>query len=547
MNTLRKAVPYLRVSNGDQSRQKSLEDQLGEARQFASGEGLEIAEGQSYIDDGITGRSIAPRRALQRLLEDAHSGKLKAMGVSVVLCWGVDRLGRNLREALNVVHALNECGIELMTVRERCNSGGQGDSKMTFAIEALIAESLSEALGALSRRGHQEAAHKGRFCAPTAPYGYRRVKGGIAPDPRETELVREVFRLFLEGHSRHSIAKQFKERKVPKRGGSFDWCIDEITRILTSDAVIGVKVYKGVVWDGQKNVHNEKDKSRWIVTPNAHEAIIDLDTFVRAQRLIRDRKSNLNFNTMKKHFSLLGGLDILTCGKCGGGYNSTIGPGFKMVNGMKVRVLNRYYACGRRSRHRDCQGRSVQQEVLDRVVLQRIAAYVRDADALRRNWKKFNEAGLEKLLPLKGKLQALEGEIAQLEQKQARLIDALGTGDMPKKLFSSHMESTERQLKALRSERKALREKMAAFDKDFDEDKYLAQLAEFNGQFEALPPESRKMLLKQMVRKITISGPLEFTIETTFLPEPVSFPFGQDYERTPAAAPVPGGEAHGAL
>lgn len=532
MNTLRKAVPYLRVSKGDLSRQKSLEDQLGEAQQFASDEGLELVAGLNYVDDGITGRSIAARRALQTLLDDAQSGKLKALGVTVVLCWGVDRLGRNLRESLNVVHSLNQCGIELMTVRERCNSGAQGDSKMTFAIEALIAESYSESLGALSRRAHEDAARRGCFWAPTAPYGYRRVKGGIAPDPREAEIVREVFRLFLEGHSRHSIARRFKETKVAKRGGSFNWCIDEITRMLTSDAVIGVRVYKGVVWNGRTNVHNEKDKSRWVVTPNAHPAIIDLDTFVRAQRLIKDRNQNLNFAMIRKHVSLLGGLDILECGLCKGGYNSSIGPGFRMVNGIKTPKLERYYTCGRRARHRDCQGRNVRQEVLDRVVLQRIAAYVQDADALRRNWKKFHDAGLEKLLPLKGKVQSLDQEITQLEAKQARLIDAYGTGDMPKPVFARHVENVERQLKTLKAERRTLREKIAAFDKGFDEGKYLAQLAEFNGQFEALPPESRKMLLKQLIRKITINGPYDFVIETTFLPEPVSFPFGQDYDKS---------------
>ncbi|MEQ1920152.1 MAG: recombinase family protein, partial [Elusimicrobiota bacterium] len=59
MKPLLKAVPYLRVSNGDLSRQKSLDDQLDEACQFASDEGVEIAEGLSYIDDGISGRSNA--------------------------------------------------------------------------------------------------------------------------------------------------------------------------------------------------------------------------------------------------------------------------------------------------------------------------------------------------------------------------------------------------------------------------------------------------------------------------------------------------------
>jgi site-specific DNA recombinase len=529
MKTQEKAAAYLRVSSGDIRKQKSCADQLAEVRLFAAEQKLEIVDSLIYSDEGISGRSIGRRREMMRLLEDAKSGKLKAAGVTVVLFWGVDRLGRNMLDSLSTERLLGQHGIRLMTVRERCSPGASGESKMTFAIEALIAESYSETLGALSRRAHQDAARQGRYWAPTAPYGYRLVKGGIVPDPKEAELIREVYRLFLQGYSRHAIAKRFKEQRVAKRGGSFAWCIDEITRMLTAEVLIGVRVYKGVVWDGRRNVHNEKDKSRWVVTPNAHEPIIDLDTFVKVQRLIRERNKTRNFNTKKKHFSLLGGIGLLVCGKCGTSYNSNIGPGIRMKDGMKVIVLDRRYCCGRRSRQNDCTAKSVRQEVLDRVVLGRIAAYVRDADALRSRWQKFRAAGLEKLVPLKGKLKALDAEVAQLEQKQARLIDAYGTGDMPKTLFSKHLETVESRLKDLKVERQAIRERMEAFDTSFDEGKYLAKLAEFNGQFEALPPESRKMLLKQLIRKITINGPYSFEIATTFLPEPVSFPYGQDY------------------
>ena len=295
----------------------------------------------------------------------------------------------------------------------------------------------------------------------------------------------------MEGRSRHSIARMFKDEKIAKRGGSLDWCVDEITRILASEALIGVRVYKGVVWDGQRNVHNEKDKGRWVVTPNAHEAIIDLDTFVRAQRLIRDRKKNLNFNAVRKHFSTLGGVDLLFCGKCGASFNSNIGPGFRMRDGKKVPVLNRFYVCGRRSRHRDCDNRSVRQEVLDGVVLRRIAAYVRDSDVVRRKWRQFQQGGLEKLIPLGGKFVAVEAEIAQLEQKEARLIDALGSGDMPKDIFGKHVEANGRRLKALREDRRSIKKRLAAFDQGFDESEYLAMLEDFHEQFGALAARSR--------------------------------------------------------
>ena len=109
-------------------------------------------------------------------------------------------------------------------------------------------------------------------------------------------------------------------------------------------------------------------------------------------------------------------------------------------------------------------------------------------------------------------------------------MDAYGSGDMPKALFAKHVDDVEHRLKSLRKEQRAIKERLTAFDQGFDESGYLTKLEEFHEQFGALPPESRKMLVKQLIKKITIISPYEFVIETTFLPEPVSFPFGADYE-----------------
>lgn len=528
-----RAAGYLRVSKGDLRRQRSLGDQLVEVKALASREDIELDSNALYTDEGISGRSVEARPALQRLLDDVKSGKLKVMGISVLICWAIDRLGRNLREALNVEHMLMQHGIRLMTVREGCRPGTRGEGRMHFQIEALVAESYCETLGHLSRRAHKDAAYRGLFWAPTPPYGYRRTKGALAIEPKEAELVREVFRLFLEGYSRHSIARLLKKKGIAKRGGSLNWCIDEITRILTSDAVIGVRVHRGVVWDGRRNVHNE-NRDEWIVVPWAHEPIIDLNTFVKVQRLIRERNQNLNFNAVRKHFSLLGGVGLLVCGQCGGSYNSNIGPNTTIRGGKRIRVMKRYYGCGGKMRLGDCDNRAVRQEVLDSVVLKRIAAYVRDSDAVRRRWQEFQKAGLEKLIPLRGKLTAVEAEMGKLERREARLVDAYGSGDMAKDLFGKHMEEASRRLAGLRTERRSIKERLAAFDQGFDEREYLSMLEDFDRQFGALPPESRKMLLKSLIKKITINGPYDFVIETTFLPEPVVFPLGQDYGPWPA-------------
>ena len=106
-----RAALYARVSTLDQQP----ENQLAELRRYAAARGWEALE---YTDHGVSG-SQDRRRALDALLRDARRRRF-----GVVVCWRLDRLGRNLRPLRQVDHDTVHSGLD---PERRVDVGGQAD------------------------------------------------------------------------------------------------------------------------------------------------------------------------------------------------------------------------------------------------------------------------------------------------------------------------------------------------------------------------------------------------------------------------------------
>lgn len=102
-----KAVAYARVST---LLGQDPENQLVRIREFAHSRNFELVS--EYIDKGISG-STEKRPSLDQLISDARRGKFKVLVVT-----GIDRIGRNTRHLLNLIHELSGYGVSLISLRE---------------------------------------------------------------------------------------------------------------------------------------------------------------------------------------------------------------------------------------------------------------------------------------------------------------------------------------------------------------------------------------------------------------------------------------------
>jgi DNA invertase Pin-like site-specific DNA recombinase len=100
-----KAAIYARVSTADQS----CENQLLELRRYVSARNWTAVE---YVDRGVSGAKDR-RAALDQMLTDAKRRKF-----DVVVCWRLDRLGRNLKHLITLLDDLQALGVAFVSLAE---------------------------------------------------------------------------------------------------------------------------------------------------------------------------------------------------------------------------------------------------------------------------------------------------------------------------------------------------------------------------------------------------------------------------------------------
>src|SRR3981081_124119 len=121
-----KAAIYARVSTLDQQP----ENQLQELRRYAEARGWTAVE---YVDRGVSGAKDR-RPALDQLVKDAKRRK-----VDVLVCWRLDRLGRNLKHLITLLDDLHALGVAFVSLAEGIDATTPA-GKLQMHILGAIAE-----------------------------------------------------------------------------------------------------------------------------------------------------------------------------------------------------------------------------------------------------------------------------------------------------------------------------------------------------------------------------------------------------------------------
>jgi DNA invertase Pin-like site-specific DNA recombinase len=122
-----RAAIYARVSTFEQHE----ENQLEELRRYVAARGWEIV--RVYVDKGISGAKES-RPALRQLLQDAKRRRL-----DVVVCWRLDRLGRNLKHLITLLDELQALGVGFVSLAEGIDATTPA-GKLQMHILGAIAE-----------------------------------------------------------------------------------------------------------------------------------------------------------------------------------------------------------------------------------------------------------------------------------------------------------------------------------------------------------------------------------------------------------------------
>ena len=145
-----RAALYARVSTTDQEP----ENQLAELRRYVHARSW--PEAVEYVDRGVSGATDR-RPALDRLIRDA-----KRRGFDVLVCWRLDRLGRNLRHLVTLLDELHVVGVSFVSLNEGIDCTTPAGRLQLHVLAALaeferarIAERVKAGLEQAKRRGQR--------------------------------------------------------------------------------------------------------------------------------------------------------------------------------------------------------------------------------------------------------------------------------------------------------------------------------------------------------------------------------------------------------
>ena len=147
-----KAAIYARVSTSEQNP----DNQVDELRRYVTARGWTAVE---YVDRGVSGTKES-RPALDRLIQDA-----KRRRIDVLVCWRLDRLGRNLRHLVMLLEDLHVTGVGFVSLGEGIDTAtpaGRLQLHVLGAIAEFERARVAERVCAGLARARSQGARLGR-------------------------------------------------------------------------------------------------------------------------------------------------------------------------------------------------------------------------------------------------------------------------------------------------------------------------------------------------------------------------------------------------
>ncbi len=307
---------YCRVSTDKSDQLNSLETQKKFFSEFTERNGHTLV--RLYADEGISGTKIKNRKEFQRLMQDAKKGLFE-----MVVVKDISRFARNTVDFLQSIRALNALGIETQFLT--ANMTGMGNSEFVLTIFGALAQEESANTSKRIKFGKKVNAENGRV--PNIVYGYDKTIGdyfNLTVNPQEAAVIREIYELYIKGGDGASrIANTLNARGVKTKRGCA-WSQNAVCRILTNE------LYAGRVVNGKQEVadfltgeRRELDESEWLVTERPDLAIIDADTFDKAQSIMASRGRAFKVDK-ERHSNQYLFSTLIKCKECGWSFRRTV-------------------------------------------------------------------------------------------------------------------------------------------------------------------------------------------------------------------------------
>ena len=464
-----KVAAYCRVSTDSEEQASSYEVQVAHYTQFIQ-KNPEWELAGIYADDGITGTNTKKREEFNRMIQDCMDGN-----IDMIITKSISRFARNTLDCLKYIRELKEKNIPVFFEKENINTmDSKGEVLLT--IMASLAQQESQSLSQNIKLGLQYRFQNGEVRVNHSRFlGYTKdEEGNLVIEPAEAEVVKRIYREYLEGASLLQIGRGLEADGILTGAGKTKWRPETLKKILQNEKYIGdallQKTYT-VDFLNKKRVQNKGIVPQYYVE-NSHEPIIPRDLYMQVQEeMIRRANLHSGANRKKRVYSSKYALSsIVYCSKCGEIYRR-----IAWNNRGKHSTV---WRCCTRVEHgpKGCDAPTIQESVLQNGVAKAINEVFGNSSAflpiLKENMQAVIGSDMEsQLAEIDGRLKELQQELlkqANAKKDYTELADKIyALREQRQKVLAAEAEQDGRRQRM--EEMKKLLEEQADIPLEYDE------------------------------------------------------------------------------
>lgn len=236
---------YCRVSTDQEEQESSYEAQISYYTEKI-GKNKDWQMAGIFADEGITGTQAKKRPEFMKMIRLCRQRK-----IDMILTKSLSRFARNTVDSLKYIRDLKALGIAIVFEKENINTL-ETDTEMMLTIMSCFAQAESESISKNVSWGIRQSFKNGNVPMQYARLlGYRKGADGNAEIvSEEAEVVKEIYRLYLDGMSLNMIVDRLNEKGLTTKGSNSPYQKEVVQRILTNEKYTGDALLQKNLCDG---------------------------------------------------------------------------------------------------------------------------------------------------------------------------------------------------------------------------------------------------------------------------------------------------------
>ena len=494
---LLRVAAYCRVSTDSEDQLNSYKSQVAYYTELIKGNADWSLAG-IYADEAITGTQVTKREDFQRLINDCMNGD-----IDMIVTKSISRFARNTLDTLKYVRMLKEKGIAVFFEEENINTLTM-DGELLLVILSSVAQQEVENISANVKKGLKMKMQRGELVGfqGCLGYDYHPEDKTITVNEEEAEIVRYIFRRYIEGAGGSVIAQELQNLGYKTKRGSTTWAETTVIGIIKNEK------YKGDILMGKtftldpiskRRLDNFGEEDQFYIRDH-HEPIISEEVFEKAQEILRRRAKprRLNSDGKREKFSRKYAFScMLECGFCGGTLTRRSWHSGSQYN----KVIWQCVTSTKKGKKFCPDSKGIAEETIEqafvesyRLLCQNNKDVLDEFIARTEETLSENNAGKQ--------LVKIEKDIRALEAKRAKLVDMRLEEVLDKETYESKYLDLTGQIEQLQAQRRDLQEAAET------ENTMKKRIAEFRKTLEQnnVLEEFDRYIFESIVEKVIVGG-----------------------------------------